>query len=127
MRIIITLLLILFIFLPGSGCAGPKLRLEPQAETIQEQCGVQRDQIVSREQAICIAMRAGLEEGVAVWNTKEDRYKKSGEKVWIIRNTLERAAQGKEPHGISITISKRDGRILAIGRWERVRKEKKEE
>jgi hypothetical protein len=125
LRIIITLSLFLFIFLLGSGCTGPKLRLEPKAKTIQEQCGVLRDQGVSKEQAICIAMRAGLEEGTVVWSVKEDRYRKSGEIVWIIKNTLERAGQGKEPHGISITISKKDGRILAIGRWERVRTEQK--
>lgn len=127
LRSIITHSLILFIFLLSSGCAGPKLHLQPKAETIQEQCGIQKDQEVTKKQALCIALRAGLEEGVAVWSVKEDRYKKTGEKIWIIKNTLERAGQGKEPHGISITISKRDGRLLAIGRWERIRSEKKEE
>ncbi len=115
-------------FLLVTCCVGPKLRLEPKAETISEQCGVRIGLEVTRMQAICIAIRAGLEEGMAPWSIKEEKHKKTGEKIWIIKNTLEKGEGERGSYGMSITISKFDGQILAIGRWERsskkIRKEK---
>ena len=108
----------------STGCRrGPRLRLEPSAGTIQTQCGVTSGTDVSEAQATCIAMLVGFSSGVQPWTIKEELAESdSAEPIWAITSTTK---AGYKPEycgaaGLSLRISKVDGRILSMLPWQKL-------
>ena len=103
-------------------CAGPRIRIESNAPTIQEQCGVTRDAPVSLDQANCIAVRIGLERGVTPWTIKEDVDSTENLQCWVVSNTTDRGIgdRGCGARGRSAFIAKSDGMVVNLVPWTKV-------
>ena len=102
---------------------GARLRLEPEGKTIQQQCGVLSGQEVSKEQALCIARLGGLESGARPWVVKDENDLRANAGLWEVCNTTTIPTEGQGSAGTCWRISRKDGRIVGIGPWQRIRLE----
>ena len=94
-------------------CAGPRLRLEPEGETVQVQCGVKLVAPVTRQQALCIAKLVGLEAGVRQWGINEY------EDYIDVFNYVATGSRQKD-RGRYVRIHKQTGAIEEVGEWDEV-------
>ena len=119
-----TLSCALLVALMGVGCSAT--RLVSQRESMQARCGVQAGVQVSREQATCIAKRAGLKQTALSWSITKDHDRDSNEPLWCVSSTFDPPIPEHQAEGEFIYISQRDGRVLMRGqrysetlRWSR--------
>ena len=88
--------------------------------SIRYDCGYQKGQPVTLEQARCIARAIGMVSGVTAWTTTEEFNDTFAERVWMIQNTIQETADGCGTWGMSLEVSKFDAQIVNYGLWQKV-------
>lgn len=83
----------------------------PGRKTPAQSCAVGLDQVLAREEALCIAKAAGLKSGINRWAI---RY--YGDYIDVF-NTTEKFPVLK---GISVRMSRVGGRVISVESWEQI-------
>ena len=105
-------------FYQGEACAGDgplppfsrPSRPEPsRTPSIQTQCGILPSQDVTREQAVCVAERAGAMKGISSWLTSDEP------DSWVITVPLYESEDGCSDKDYGLRIRSSDGQILDMG------------
>lgn len=103
----------------AGGCIPAPPRIEPTTEGIARRCGVRPGSGVEidREQARCIARRAGLARGLEAWRFERGVDPRTGRPIWRVENVLRRNEFVARGHWVA--IDRADGRVIAAGAWTR--------
>jgi len=83
----------------------------PSTPSIQTQCGIRPSREVTRDQAACVAERAGVMRDISTWLIDDEP------DSWEITIPLHRTVDGIGDLQYELSIQKSDGRILRMGHY----------
>jgi hypothetical protein len=100
----------------GTCCAHSRAVIRAQGPSVQVQCGFRLGENLSRDQASCIAVLVGMDQGLCPWSITQGG--DNDERHWTLSNaTAHLGTCGCGTKGQTMDLNLRTGRLMRINWW----------